>query len=107
MAQLRCTGQDNDCCTENNPCDEHEGDCDNDDQCAGDLICGKDTSFIKFSSNSVDQMKSLKLLLPSFYITVLSTLPWLDSLKFIGFDRKPANKYVLESTYFESVYILT
>ena len=25
--------------------------------------------------------------------------PWLDSLKFIGFDKKTANKYVLESMY--------
>ena len=30
------------CCTSSNPCGLGEGDCDNDDQCAGDLVCGTD-----------------------------------------------------------------
>ena len=32
----------NDCCTEEKPCKEDEGDCDNDDECAGNLKCGED-----------------------------------------------------------------
>ena len=31
-----------DCCTEDKPCKEDEGDCDNDDECAGNLKCGSD-----------------------------------------------------------------
>ena len=30
------------CCTESAPCEEGEGDCDLDYQCAGDLVCGTD-----------------------------------------------------------------
>ena len=30
------------CCTASNPCAIGEGDCDNDSQCAGDLVCGTD-----------------------------------------------------------------
>ena len=28
------------CCTASNPCGPGKGDCDNDDDCAGDLVCG-------------------------------------------------------------------
>jgi len=28
------------CCTPANPCGENQGDCDEDDDCAGDLVCG-------------------------------------------------------------------
>ena len=36
-----CTdGSDNDCCTTSNLCGIGDGDCDSDDQCQGDLICG-------------------------------------------------------------------
>ncbi len=38
--QSVCTGGDS-CCTEEYPCGEGEGDCDNDDHCEGDLVCGK------------------------------------------------------------------
>ena len=31
-------------------CDEGEGDCDNDSQCAGDLICGKNNCLEDYSS---------------------------------------------------------
>ena len=34
-----CTGG-NSCCTKQNPCSQWEGDCDNDDQCKDELICG-------------------------------------------------------------------
>ena len=30
----------NSCCTEDNPCDEGEGDCDSDSDCKGSLECG-------------------------------------------------------------------
>ena len=30
-----------DCCTAESPCYAGEGDCDQDDQCAGELVCGK------------------------------------------------------------------
>ena len=30
------------CCTEDDPCNEGEGDCDADSHCAGDLKCGTD-----------------------------------------------------------------
>jgi len=38
---LRCQGSDNGCCTEARPCGLHDGDCDNDDQCAPGLYCGE------------------------------------------------------------------
>ena len=30
------------CCTNNGPCAMGEGDCDNDSECAGNLVCGTD-----------------------------------------------------------------
>ena len=38
---MRCLGDWARCCTEVNPCIEGDGDCDNDDQCVGDLRCGQ------------------------------------------------------------------
>ena len=29
------------CCTSANPCGENQGDCDNDNECLGDLKCGE------------------------------------------------------------------
>lgn len=40
--QLRCSGEDNGCCTPEKPCDMGEGDCDNDSHCSGNLVCGHD-----------------------------------------------------------------
>ena len=39
-----CTASNNDqsCCTSSSPCGLREGDCDNDQECAGDLVCGID-----------------------------------------------------------------
>ncbi len=38
-----CNQGDSDyCCTEESPCDVGEGDCDDDDECRGDLVCGED-----------------------------------------------------------------
>jgi len=39
---LRCHGTDNGCCTADQPCKIGDGDCDLDNQCAGDLVCGTD-----------------------------------------------------------------
>ena len=39
---LRCNGIDNGCCTKANPCTEGDGDCDNDAECQGILVCGTD-----------------------------------------------------------------
>ena len=42
-AATRCTGiltYDGSCCTAANPCGPNQGDCDNDDECSGDLRCG-------------------------------------------------------------------
>ena len=39
----RCAGREVDegrCCTKDNPCQHGEGDCDSDQECQGDLICG-------------------------------------------------------------------
>ena len=30
------------CCTSSNPCGEGKGDCDNDSECQGNLVCGLD-----------------------------------------------------------------
>ena len=42
MEGKRCTGEDNGCCTEDEPCDVGEGDCDSDDECMDGLTCGND-----------------------------------------------------------------
>ena len=40
------------CCTARNPCGIGEGDCDGNDQCLGDLICGEDNCGSEFPSNA-------------------------------------------------------
>ena len=40
LPALRCRGKDNSCCTSETPCGFGDGDCDSDDQCAGDMVCG-------------------------------------------------------------------
>ena len=42
LDELRCKGVDDGCCTADNPCGEGDGDCDNDSECSGDLVCGTD-----------------------------------------------------------------
>ena len=42
LRRKRCNGEDNTCCTEENPCTEGDGDCDNDRHCSGSLVCGND-----------------------------------------------------------------
>ena len=37
----RCKGRDTGCCTEKKPCDVGDGNCNNNNQCRGSLVCGK------------------------------------------------------------------
>ena len=39
LCEYVCTGG-NSCCTKEHPCSQWEGDCDNDDDCKDDLVCG-------------------------------------------------------------------
>ena len=43
---ITCDGG-NSCCTKYNQCSQWEGDCDNDDECKADLICGNNNCPIK------------------------------------------------------------
>ena len=36
------------CCSSSNPCGVAEGDCDNDDDCQGHLLCGMNNCFFPF-----------------------------------------------------------
>ena len=38
------------CCSSSNPCGVAEGDCDDDDECQGHLLCGTDNCLSPFSS---------------------------------------------------------
>ena len=42
FSSLRCKGINNGCCTKSKPCNVGDGDCDNDNQCAGSLVSGTD-----------------------------------------------------------------
>ena len=42
VTTCNATNSDYDCCTSSNPCGLNEGDCDNDSECNGNLICGTD-----------------------------------------------------------------
>ena len=41
--ELRCNGNDNNCCTKETPCKEGDGDCDSDEDCLGSLYCETDS----------------------------------------------------------------
>ena len=45
-----CKGKYN-CCTKENPCFEGDGDCDYDNQCYGDLKCGKNNCARKYGEH--------------------------------------------------------
>jgi len=53
-----CTGErgTGECCTKDSPCKVGGGDCDKDEDCAGDLVCGKDNcrDFNWFARSSYD-----------------------------------------------------
>ena len=44
------TGETYSCCSSSHPCGMFEGDCDGDDECADNLVCGTDNCFNSFSS---------------------------------------------------------
>ena len=37
---LRCKGEDEGCCTAEEPCEMGDGDCDTHEECEGELMCG-------------------------------------------------------------------
>jgi len=51
----------NDCCTKDHPCQLGGGDCDQDEECAGDLVCGTNNclQFNIFASYYADCCKKL------------------------------------------------
>ena len=49
----------NSCCTEDNPCDEGEGDCDSDADCKSGLVCGQDNC-VGSSFDSTDDCCTIK-----------------------------------------------
>merc|ERR1711894_663368 len=56
---LVCNGIDGDykkvfreCCSESHPCDIDQGDCDNDSECSGDLVCGQNNCPSPFPSRA-------------------------------------------------------
>ena len=60
------------CCTTQNPCGKGEGDCDEDNQCLGDLVCGTDNCGSQFPVYGADCCKGnlnlfLSITLPPFY----------------------------------------
>jgi len=58
-ACVKCTGGDS-CCEPFNKCGENEGDCDHNNDCKGDLVCGEDNC-LGSSFESRDAMQQLKL----------------------------------------------
>ena len=43
-----------DCCTSDSPCSANKGDCDSDNECAGDLRCGSDNCGTSFTWTDAD-----------------------------------------------------
>ena len=50
ILENRCSGWNYDCCTPTNPCLDGQGDCDRNEDCVGNLICGVDNCGPSFSS---------------------------------------------------------
>ena len=46
------TPYDNECCSSKQQCGINEGDCDSNDDCIGDLVCGKDNCPTHFPSDA-------------------------------------------------------
>ena len=58
LPQAPCSGgsieETRECCSVQNPCIEGAGDCDEDDECEGDLVCGKNNCGHSFTWASAD-----------------------------------------------------
>ena len=52
---------DHECCSRSSPCAENEGDCDSDDDCQGDLVCGQDNCPSNWGSSEADCCKSINV----------------------------------------------
>jgi hypothetical protein len=54
----RCSGGTQDqvgsCCTATKPCEVNQGDCDDDEQCKGNLVCGENNCEPKFTWTDAD-----------------------------------------------------
>ena len=62
-----CNGGDS-CCSAENRCTLGDGDCDSDDECAGDLVCGDDNCFMQGQAwNSGDDCCVLRRKLGRFH----------------------------------------
>ena len=59
--KISCDGGSKDemhgCCSKKNPCSAGQGDCKNDEDCEGDLICGQDNCDDKFTWDNADCCK--------------------------------------------------
>jgi hypothetical protein len=65
------------CCLPEKPCDVSEGDCDKDDDCLGQLLCGTDNCFNPFPSEAdccYDPFQSKQRINLPLDIVVLHTL---------------------------------
>ena len=45
---------DQECCSVEQPCGLGQGDCDKDDECSGDLVCGRDNCGVEYKSPTAD-----------------------------------------------------
>ena len=58
LNQARCSSgsfeETRECCSIQNPCVEGAGDCDEDDECEGDLVCGSNNCGAEFTWGSAD-----------------------------------------------------
>ena len=60
---------DRECCSVDNPCGLGQGDCDKDDECSGDLVCGRDNCGMEYKSATADccQFRGNKIYEDSIY----------------------------------------
>ena len=77
--------KDNDDCCGHIKCEEGEGHCKNDDQCAGDLVCGKDNCPAPFYSHQDCCMKP----------TTGTTFRWSDNNNRIPFLTPITYMYIV------------
>ena len=87
-----CNGKDDGCCTTTEPCQEGFGDCDSDDQCAGDLRCGRDNcDRFELHKNGVCSLYFPVLSCILRYVACKSIAGWTIATGLNLFDKKIAN----------------